>query len=114
MIKEKTCLPTTFCIDHLVQHIQSKSEIKGCVPMILGRVTGSIVSTRKNSKLVGCKLMLVQQIENNTLVDKYIVAVDQVGAGIGENVLVATGSAARLAIDRADAPVDATIVGIVD
>lgn len=82
--------------------------------MILGKVFGSIVSTSKNEKLIGYKFMLVQYIENDELVDKYLVAVDSVGAGIGETVLVTTGSGARLALDRQDAPVDATIVGIVD
>lgn len=82
--------------------------------MILGKVYGSVVSTSKNEKLIGYKFMLVQYIENDELVDKYIVAVDSVGAGIGEKVLVTTGSGARLALDRSDAPVDATIVGIVD
>ncbi|MBZ4644539.1 MAG: ethanolamine utilization protein EutN [Petroclostridium sp.] len=82
--------------------------------MILGKVIGTVVSTRKNELLIGSKFMLVQYIENNELVEKYIVAVDSAGAGIGETVLVATGSAARLALDKKDAPVDATIVGIVD
>ena len=82
--------------------------------MIIGKVFGTVISTRKNSKLVGYKFMLIQHIENNVLVDKFLVAVDGVGAGIGEKVLVATGSAARLALDKEDAPVDATIVGIID
>lgn len=82
--------------------------------MILGRVTGSVVSTRKHDLLVGSKFMLIQHIENNKLVDKYMIAVDQIGAGVGETVLVATGSAARLAISKENAPVDAAIVGIVD
>lgn len=82
--------------------------------MIVGKVIDTIVSTRKNEKLIGSKFMVVQHMENNKPVDKYIIAVDSVGAGIGEIVLVATGSAARLAIDREDSPVDATIVGIVD
>ena len=82
--------------------------------MIIGKVTGTVVSTRKNDMLVGFKLMLVQHIENNQPVDKYLIAVDSVGAGIGETVIVATGSAARLALDKREAPVDATIVGIVD
>lgn len=82
--------------------------------MIIGKVTGTVVSTRKNDMLVGFKLMLVQHIENNQPVDKYLIAVDSVGAGIGETVIVTTGSAARLALDKREAPVDATIVGIVD
>ena len=82
--------------------------------MILAQVKGSIVSTSKNEKLIGCKFMIVQPIENNKLIDKYFIAVDGIGAGIGEKVLVATGSAARLAIANHEAPVDAAIVGIVD
>lgn len=82
--------------------------------MILAQVKGSVVSTSKNEKLVGYKFMIVQPIEDNKLMDKFFVAVDAIGAGIGEKVLVATGSAARLAITNVDAPVDAAIVGIVD
>lgn len=82
--------------------------------MLLAKVTGSIISTSKNEKLVGYKFLTAQLIENNELTDKYILAVDGVGAGVGEKVIIATGSAARLGISRADAPVDAAIVGIVD
>ncbi len=82
--------------------------------MILAQVKGSLVSTSKNEKLVGYKLMIVQEIKNDTLTDQFLIAVDGVGAGIGEKVLVATGSAARLGIGNPEAPVDATIVGIVD
>ncbi len=82
--------------------------------MILAKVVGSVVSTSKNDKLIGYKFMIVQPIEKDILKDKYFIAVDGVGAGIGEKVLVATGSAARLGIQNPEAPVDATIVGIVD
>ena len=82
--------------------------------MLLAVVKGSIVSTVKNEKLVGYKFMIVEIIENDKPTGKFIIAVDGVGAGIGEKVLISTGSAARLGIDRTDAPVDATIVGIVD
>lgn len=82
--------------------------------MILAQVVGSVVSTSKNEKLVGYKFMIVQPIENEVARDKFFIAVDGVGAGIGEKVLVATGSAARLGIQNPEAPVDATIVGIVD
>ncbi len=81
--------------------------------MILGRVYGSVVSTHKLESLVGYKFMLVQCIENGTLVDKFLVAVDGVGAGIGEDVIITTGSSARMAL-KPDAPVDAVIVGILD
>ena len=82
--------------------------------MILAQVTGSIVSTSKNEKLIGCKFMTVQTIENNKLTDNFMVAVDSIGAGIGEKVLIATGSAARLAFSDKEAPIDTAIVGIVD
>lgn len=81
--------------------------------MIIGRVYGSVVSTHKLDSLVGYKFMLVQCIENNTLVDKFLVAVDGVGAGIGEDVIITEGSSARIALGK-DVPVDATIVGILD
>lgn len=82
--------------------------------MILAKVCGSVVSTSKNEKLVGYKFMIVKPIENDKEIEKYFIAVDGVGAGVGEKVLVALGSAARLGIQNPDAPVDATIVGIVD
>ena len=82
--------------------------------MLLAVVKGSIVSTIKNEKLVGYKFMIVEVIENDKSTGKYIIAVDGVGAGIGEKVLIATGSAARLGLDNKEAPVDAVIVGIVD
>ena len=82
--------------------------------MLLAKVTGSIISTSKNEKLVGYKFLTVQLIENNKLTEKYLLAVDGVGAGVGEKVIIATGRAARLGISRNDAPVDAAIVGIVD
>ena len=58
--------------------------------------------------------MEVEIMENGTLTGKYIIAVDSVGAGIGETVLITTGSSARLALHNANAPCDAVIVGIVD
>ena len=81
--------------------------------MMIGKVVGSVVSTRKNENLVGSKFMIVQTCAG-TGDDKRIVAVDNVGAGIGEIVLVATGSAARIGCGVESSPVDAAIVGIVD
>lgn len=81
--------------------------------MIVGKVVGSVVATRKNERLLGCKFMIVEPIESMNINGR-IVAVDNVGAGIGEIVLVATGSAARIGCDMKDAAVDAAIVGIVD
>ncbi len=81
--------------------------------MLIGKVVGSVVSTRKNEKLVGSKFMVIETLAG-TGETKRIVAVDNIGAGIGENVLVATGSAARIGCDREKAPIDAAIVGIID
>ena len=81
--------------------------------MFIGKVIGSVVSTRKNEKLIGSKFMIVEMAEGMGE-HRRMVAVDNVGAGIGETVLVATGSAARIGCDQEKAPVDAAIVGIVD
>ena len=81
--------------------------------MLIGKVVGSVVSTRKNEKLVGSKFMIVETAAMMGDV-KRVVAVDNVGAGIGELVLVATGSAARVGCDHNTAPIDAAIVGIID
>ena len=81
--------------------------------MIVGKVVGTVVATRKNDNLVGSKFLIVQPIDNMQQGQKFI-AIDNVGAGIGETVLVATGSAARIGCNMETAPVDAAIVGIVD
>ena len=82
--------------------------------MLKGIVIGNIVSTRKQESLVGSKFLEVKIIENGKDTDKYIITVDSVGAGIGETVLITTGSGARLALRNQFEPVDAVIVGIVD
>jgi len=82
--------------------------------MIVGKVVGSVVATRKNENLIGNKFMIVEPYENMRGVNNRIVAIDNVGAGIGEIVLVAEGSAARIGCGLPNAPVDAAIVGIVD
>ena len=83
--------------------------------MILGKVTGTVVATQKDEKLIGSKLMIVQDIAlNGELERKYTVAVDAVGAGIDEIVLVATGSSARQTQATGNKPVDAVIMAIVD
>ncbi len=79
--------------------------------MIIGKVVGSVVSTRKCENLTGSKFMIVEPVPS-LKIDNRIVAVDRVGAGIGEYVLVTTGSAAR--VDVPSAPIDAAIVGIID
>ena len=82
--------------------------------MLAGRVVGSIVATRKNEKLIGNKFMIVEVIDSMRAKEQQLIAVDNIGAGIGEYVLVAEGSAARIGCDMKDAPVDAAIVGIID
>ena len=79
-----------------------------------GIVIGNVVSTRKQETLVGSKFMEVRMIENGRETEEYVIAVDSVGAGIGETVLLTVGSSARLALANQNAPVDAVIVGIVD
>ena len=82
--------------------------------MLKGIIRDTIVSTRKQDALVGSKFMEVELIEVGKLTGRYIIAVDSVGAGIGETVLITTGSSARLALQNQYAPTDAGIVGIVD
>ena len=64
--------------------------------MIIGKVVGSLFSTRKSEKLVGNKFMIVEPVESMRNTGSRLVAIDIIGAGIGEYVLVAQGSAARI------------------
>lgn len=82
--------------------------------MQLGKVIGTVVSTRKDDGLVGYKLLVVEvdAIHTNRAGER-LVAVDYLGAGIGERVLLTTGSGARTTL-REGVPTDATIVGIID
>lgn len=82
--------------------------------MLRGIVIGNIVSTRKQEALIGSKFMEVQLMEKGEKIEKYVIAVDSVGAGIGEEVLLTTGSSARLALSHPNVPTDAVIVGIID
>jgi len=83
--------------------------------MIVAKVVGNIWATRKEDTLQGMKLMIVQVVDPITRDSgRCFVAVDQVGAGIGETVIVSTGSSARLAKLGRHSPIDAIIVGIVD
>ena len=83
--------------------------------MYLARVVGTIVATRKDDRLEGCKLLLVQPIdERGEESGRCVVAVDTVQAGHRDVVLVVAGSSARMTERTKDSPVDAAIVGIVD
>ena len=82
--------------------------------MLIGTVVGSVVSTRKSEKLIGNKFMGVELAQRMGAAQSQIIATDHIGAGIGETVLIATGSAARIGCDQDEAPIDAAIVGIID
>jgi microcompartment protein CcmK/EutM len=83
--------------------------------MLLGRVVGTVVSTRKEDELNGLKLLLVRGADaGGQPVGSLVVAIDAVGAGPGEVVLYASGSSARQTRVTKDRPVDATIMAIVD
>jgi ethanolamine utilization protein EutN len=86
--------------------------------MFIAKVIGNVVSTQKIAKFRGMKLLLVQPYINKEgklqTSGNSVVAVDGVGAGVGECVLFTQGSSARLTPTTKDAPVDAVIVGIVD
>jgi microcompartment protein CcmK/EutM len=83
--------------------------------MILARVVGTVVATRKDPRLEGFKLLVLRYVAPDGKDESgYVVAVDSVGAGAKETVLVVSGSSARMAEGCKDRPVDASIVGIVD
>jgi microcompartment protein CcmK/EutM len=83
--------------------------------MKMGRVIGSVVSTRKDPKLAGLKLLIVENLTLDLEPEGgYVVAVDAVGAGAREVVLYATGSSARQTEQTRDRPVDAVIMAILD
>jgi ethanolamine utilization protein EutN len=83
--------------------------------MFLGRVIGTVWSTKKDENLVGAKFLIVREIDLQMKErERFVVAVDSVGAGEGEVVLVATGSSSRMTSFTKDKPVDAVIMGIVD
>lgn len=77
--------------------------------MLIGEVVGNIWSTKKYDGLEGQKFLIIKTEEN-----KKIIAVDLVGAGVGEKVIISLGSAARTPYITKDKPIDAVIIGIVD
>ena len=83
--------------------------------MLIGKVVGSVVATRKDEKLAQHKLLVVQvHDQNNKAKDQYVVAVDAVGAGHEDMVLYATGSSARQTTITENRPCDAVIMAVVD
>ena len=83
--------------------------------MQLARVVGTVVATRKDSRLEGKKLLIVKPIHpDGKETGSYLVAVDTVDAGFRETVLIVAGSSARMAAECKDRPVDTAIIGVVD
>ena len=83
--------------------------------MIVGKIIGTVVCTRKDERLTPFKLLLVQPLDTGGKpYGNYLVAVDTVDAGAQERVLVVSGSSARMTSVTKDCPVDAAIIGIVD
>lgn len=83
--------------------------------MFLGKVIGTVWATRKDEELVGMKLQLVKHVDlNYKLKDTFVVAVDTVQAGVGDVVLVCSGSSARQTTFTKNKPVDAVIMAVVD
>jgi len=83
--------------------------------MVLGKVVGTVVATRKDEKLQGAKLLVVRQVDMEiNPKEPFAVAVDSVGAGYGEIVLCVSGSSARLTETTEGMPVDTAIMAIVD
>ena len=83
--------------------------------MLLAKIVGTVVATRKDPRLVSTKLLLARPVDPKGKTEgNYLVAIDTVDAGVGETVLIVSGSSARLAAGMKDTPVDAAIVGIID
>jgi len=83
--------------------------------MLLAKIVGTVVATRKDQRLVSSKLLVVRPMDPRGKAEgNYLVAIDTVDAGVGETVLVVSGSSARMASGLKDCPVDAAIIGIVD
>jgi len=83
--------------------------------MIIGRILGTVVSTQKDERLSGKKLLIVKPINlDGTDQSGYVVSIDTVGAGYHEKVIVVAGSSARMAEGNKDCPVDSAIIGVID
>ena len=83
--------------------------------MLIAKVVGTVVATRKDDRLQNAKLLISRPIDPSGKPEgSYLVAVDTVDAGVGETVLIVSGSSARMAAGQKDCPVDAAIVGVID
>lgn len=85
------------------------------INMRIGIVTGTVVSTQKAESLVGYKLLIVKQTDSEgNIIGKEEVAVDILSAGVGEKVLLCSGSSARAFLENTKSPIDLAVVGIID
>jgi ethanolamine utilization protein EutN len=83
--------------------------------VLLAKIVGTVVATRKDPRLVSHKLLVARPVDPRGKAEGgYLVAIDTVDAGVGETVLIVSGSSARMAAGLKDCPVDAAVVGIVD
>jgi microcompartment protein CcmK/EutM len=83
--------------------------------MVLGKVVGTVWATRKDEELVGMKLQIVRHLDlQYRMKETFVVAVDTVQAGVGDVVLVCSGSSARQTAQTKNKPVDAVIMAVVD
>ncbi len=103
MVNVRNCFPLTI------------NQSPFTIQMIIARILGTVVATQKDERLHGKKLLIVKPINlDGTDQSGYLVAVDTVGAGFHEKVLIVGGSSARLAEGNKDCPVDSAIVGVID
>ncbi len=83
--------------------------------MLVARIIGTVVATRKDPRLESSKLLVVRPVDPKGKAEGHtLVAVDTVDAGVGETVLIVSGSSARMASGLKDCPVDAAIIGVID
>ncbi|MQA29521.1 MAG: ethanolamine utilization protein EutN [Luteitalea sp.] len=83
--------------------------------MLLAKIVGTVVATRKDPRLVSSKLLIARPMDPRGKAEgSYLVAIDTVDAGVGETVLIVSGSSARMASGLKECPVDAAVIGIVD
>ena len=82
--------------------------------MLLGKVTGSLWSTRKDEKLNGWKFMMVDILNQEDEKQGFLIAADNAGACVGDKVLISQGNAARISAEDPNVPIDAMIVGVID
>jgi microcompartment protein CcmK/EutM len=84
--------------------------------VLIAKIVGTVVATRKDPRLVSSTLLIARPMDprGKPTEGSYVVAVDTVDAGVGETVLIVSGSSARMASGLKDCPVDAAVIGIID